>query len=120
MSYLLSPIPSSSQSQSRKIIRRRNGEAVVVSQPTVTQADLPDSPSDLTSDTSFGSSGVSADLSTEIAELQKIVAGHDLQLRILTRAILDNGGWLKGRGSAPLVDVSDDLVDRFVREVESR
>jgi hypothetical protein len=39
------------------------------------------------------------------------------ELTVLVKAIL-NAGWLQGAQSPPLVNVDDNLVDRFVREVE--
>jgi late competence protein required for DNA uptake (superfamily II DNA/RNA helicase) len=56
------------------------------------------------------------DLCARVEKLERAFAGYDSQLTILVRAIL-NAGVLQGCKVPPRVDVSDELVDRFVREL---
>jgi hypothetical protein len=57
-----------------------------------------------------------ADLAARVEKLERAFAGYDLQLGILVKAILACGV-LQGCKVPPLVNVSDELVDQFVREV---
>jgi hypothetical protein len=56
------------------------------------------------------------DVIARLERLEKAFAGYDSQLGILVRAILACGV-LSGAQSPPLVNVDDNLVDRFVREL---
>jgi hypothetical protein len=56
------------------------------------------------------------DLCARVERLERAFAGYDSQLGILVRAILACGV-LQGAQSPPLVNVDDNLADRFVREV---
>jgi len=81
--------------------RHYQSQKVDTPSKTAIIADLPDEPTDL---------------AAEIDDLRKVIVGHDRQLAVLTKAILDCG-WLKGRKVPAVVDIDDELVNRLAREV---